>query len=118
MKLKNFLFFSASLLLAQAQPICRIINFSTNVKGISFGPTNTTEHCFIWLKSPAPNQIQIACYTSTNQILHNEISTPTNGMSGSWIFPDGAISWLITFNNLQVVGAGSDHIEVTKSWTF
>jgi hypothetical protein len=117
---KFFIFFLGSILTAQ-NPVCRYTDFTPTIKGISFGPASSgSERCFFWLNSPSAQQVQIACYAPNDPIpIHNEINRISpNGVEGTWVFPDGAVSWLIKPNEFHFVGAGSDHIEILKDGTF
>lgn len=125
--MKKIIFLFCITLSGFQNPICQITDFSPAAPpgtlktiSISLGPHSTSvERCTIWINSPNLGQVQIACYLPNNPIpVHNEISVPTNGMSGSWIFADGEMSWLNTPGGFQFVGWGSDHIEVSKTQTF
>jgi len=122
MTFRKFLFFFSlwTLLFAQSPaPICQIKDFSPTVKGISFGPPGTSvEHCYFWFNSPGAGQVQIACYSLFNQIVYNTIQTPIVGISGSFAFSDGTMSWIIQPNEIHLAGAASDNIEVHEDGTF
>jgi len=98
-----------------------ITDFNSTTHSISFGAYSlATEHCTFWIHSPSAGQIQIACYVPNNPVpTHNEIDTisPT-GFSGTWVFADGTMSWIIQPNQFHLAGAGSDNIEVHKDGTF
>jgi len=118
---KFFIFFTFSLFGFQ-NPICRYTDFTPLIKGISFGPASlANERCFFWLNSPALGQVQIACYQPNDNVpIHNEVNRilPA-GTEGTWVFPIGAVSWLIKPNEFHFVGTSAiDHIEVKKDGTF
>ncbi len=121
---KFFIFFGITFcvfsLFGFQNPICQIKDFTPTIKGISFGPPSASvEHCYFWFNSPGAGQVQIACYSLFNQIIYNSIQTPITGISGSFAFSDGTISWLISPGKFHFVGASSiDNIEVHEDGTF
>lgn len=122
MKLKNFLFFFSFSIFGFQNPICHITEFpNTQTKSISFGTYSlATEHCNFFFNSPAPGQVQIACYVPNNPIpAFNAIATPANpGFPGGWDFPDGQMTWIIKSGEFHLVGAASDRVEVKLDGVF
>lgn len=124
----GFVFFILLLQIGRTQiPITQITAFGilptgVQVMGISFGPPNSTsKHCYFWLNSPIPGQIQIACYSANSPIpdIKNEIHTvPQIGFQGFEEFPDGTMTWLIQPNSFHLAGVSTDGMEVHKDGTY